>query len=274
MFRSALTTLLGLAAVFCACVSADERLQNISTRGLVRTGDEVMIGGFIITGSVDKTVLIRARGTSLVPFLPAGAAMADPSVELFNSAGAQLQTNNNWQDHPRAGEIDAALAPTESLEAAILVTLAPGAYTAIVRGVGDTTGVAIVEVFETDTMSRLENISTRGYVGTVDDVMIGGFIIDGEKPKTVVIRGRGPSLADFLEGEVGDTELVLFSGSDQIDFNDNFGTHVRANELPSQYVPTNSSESVIMTTLAPGLTQPTSGVLVTLLVWGLSRFSR
>ncbi len=230
---------------------AENRLNNISTRGLVQLGDEVMIGGLIISGTEDKTVLVRARGPSLGDAGVTGF-MLDPYVQLFSGA-TMIDQNDNWGDHLQAGSIPSGLAPTNASESAIMITLAPGAYTAIVRGVGETTGVAIVEVFEIDETSRLQNLSTRGFVSTGDNVMIGGLIIGGTTPKTVAIRARGPSLGDAgVPDTLANPQVQLFSGATQIDFNDNYADHSRASEIPSALVPTNSSESVIIATLDPG----------------------
>lgn len=135
-----------------------------------------------------------------------------------------------------------------------MATLAPGAHTPIVSGVAGGTGVGIVEVFELDTQSCLENTSTRGFVGTGDDVMIGGFITDGDTSKRVVIRGRGPSLADFgVQGALMNPNLTLTRVTGEfIDSNDNYQEHSSVEELPQRFIPTNSSESLIMTTLEPG----------------------
>ena len=233
--------------------ATEARLQNISTRGLVQTGDGVMIGGFIIAGETDKTVLIRARGPSLADFGVAGV-LEDPYISLSRLTGEYIDSNDNWASHSRASEIAVQLQPTNPYEAAIVATLAPGAYTPIVSGVSGGTGVGIVEVFELDTQSRLENISTRGFVSTGDDVMIGGFIIDGDISKRVVIRGRGPSLADFgVQGALMNPNLTLIGlTGEYIDSNDDYATHAESASLPVQFIPTNAAESVIMTTLEPG----------------------
>jgi len=217
------------------------QLSNISTRGVVLTGDNVMIGGFIIGGTGSKTVLIRARGPTLADFGVPGE-LADPVIQLF-SGQTVIAQNDDWEATDSlcgspavscggAAEVTATgLDPCVGnltncfLESAILVTLDPGPYTAIVSGVGGGTGVGLVEVFEvgTTTNSRLTNISTRGLVGTGDDVMIGGLIIGGTDPKTVLIRARGPTLADFgVPGELADPGLQLFSGQTVIAQNDDW----------------------------------------------------
>jgi hypothetical protein len=121
----------------------DSKLANISTRGLVQTGENAMIGGFIVLGGSEK-VIVRAIG----PSLPVAGALQDPVLELHNANGAVLQTNDNWRTGGQEAEIIATtVPPSNDLESALVRTLSPGNYTAIVRGVGDTTGVALVEVF-------------------------------------------------------------------------------------------------------------------------------
>ena len=252
MFRR-LACLAGSLLICANSAVADNRLQNLSTRASVQTGDGVLIGGFIIGGDTAKTVYIRTRGPSLAEAGVAGPLL-DPVITLNQVTGEFVDANDSWMDHPRVGEIPAGLAPTDPAEAALVATLAPGAYTPIVTGVSGGTGVGIVEVFEVDTVSRLQNISTRGFIGTGDDVMIGGFIIGGDTPKTVIIRGRGPSLTNFgVSGALSDPVLTLTRLTGELlDTNDNFGDHSASANLPTDLVPTNASESAIMITLDPG----------------------
>src|SRR4030095_15114319 len=172
------------------------QLTNISTRGLVQTGNDVMIGGFIIEGSGPKTVIVRAIGPELTPFgIP--NALADPTLELHDGTRALIASNNNWQTTIIGGIItsdqvgaiqNSGHAPTQPSESAIIATLPPGNYTAIVRGVNNTVGVALVEVDDLSigTTSILGNISTRDFVQTGADVMIGGFIVQGTQSNTVI----------------------------------------------------------------------------------------
>ncbi|MGN6719935.1 MAG: choice-of-anchor Q domain-containing protein [Candidatus Binatia bacterium] len=225
-----------------------QMLANISSRGAVLTGNNVMIGGFIVDGSTPKRVLIRSRGPSMAgaPFFVPGT-LANPKVQLF-SGPTLIAQNDNWQDAPScpgficegATEIlntgldpctpnpDQSSAPANcALEAAILITLPPGAYTAIVSGADGGTGVGLVEVFEADAsvVSELSNISTRGFVQSGDDVMIGGLIIEGSEPATVLIRARGPSMSGapfFVPGTLANPFLQIFSGQDVIAQNDNW----------------------------------------------------
>jgi hypothetical protein len=140
------TTGVGLVEVYDLTASADSKLANISTRGLVQTGDDVMIGGFILVGSFPQKVLIRALG----PSLPVEGKLSDPALELFDSNGTALAANNNWRSDQEA-EINATtIPPPDELESAIVATLPPAAYTAVVRGTDEATGVAIVEVYALD----------------------------------------------------------------------------------------------------------------------------
>jgi hypothetical protein len=138
------TTGVGLVEVYDLDRSVDSKLANISTRGLVQTGDNVMIGGFIVLGSSSQKVIVRAIG----PSLPVSGALTDPTLELHDGNGALLESNDNWVDSAnKQAIIDSTIPPSNDLESAIVATLAPGNYTAIVRGVNDTTGVALVEVY-------------------------------------------------------------------------------------------------------------------------------
>jgi hypothetical protein len=166
---------------------------------LVQTGDSAGIGGFIITGTVAKHVLVRALGPSLVPFgIP--NALADTVVELHGPGGFATITNDNWRDTQEAGILATGLAPTDNLESAIDATLAPGNYTAIVRGQGNSTGVALVEIYDVGQggSSKLGNISTRAFTSTGSDIVIAGFTLGNNAgDDRLVIRGLGPSLIAF-----------------------------------------------------------------------------
>jgi len=234
-------TLIALMAWLAVPPPAKSQLTNISTRGVVRTGDNVMIGGFVIGGTDPKTVLIRARGPTLADFGVPGE-LTDPVLQLFSGQTVIAQNDNFQVTDPLCGSpavscggeteiIATSLDPCVgnmtgcARESAILITLDPGEYTAIVSGVEGRKGVGLVEVFEVGTTgtSHLTNISTRGVVGTGDNVMIGGFMIGGTEPKTVLIRGRGPVLIDFgVPGVLGNPFLQLFSGQTVIAQNDNW----------------------------------------------------
>ena len=230
------------------------RLGNISTRMQVLTGDDVLIGGFIIQGSAPKQVVVRARGPSLVPFGVTNA-IANPRLDLY--AGQSLiGSNDDWGAAANAAALQATgFAPSSAQESAVLTTLGPGAYTAVVSGAGNTTGVGIVEVFEVNAPeSPLANISTRGQVLTGGDVMIGGFVIQGPSPQTVVIRARGPSLAAAgITNFLANPSLQLFSGQTVIASNDDWGSAANAAIIQSTgFAPSDSRESAIRVTLNPG----------------------
>src|SRR4029077_3311856 len=186
-------------------------LANISTRMNVGVNDNVLIGGFIVSGSPPKQLIVRAVGPSLTAAGGTGER-ANPMLELHNSTGALIASNDNWQTGGQVSQISASgLAPSNALESAIIATLPSGNYTAIVRGVNSTTGIALVEVYELDsTTTRLMNVSTRGPVGVNDDVLIGGFIVNGSQPKQLIVRAIGPSLtAAGVAGALANPMLEL-----------------------------------------------------------------
>jgi hypothetical protein len=220
----------------------------------VGTNDSVLIGGFIVTGTQSKEVIVRAIG----PSLPVPGLLADPILELHDSTGAIIATNDNWQDNAnKQAIIDSTLAPTNPAESAILMTLTPGAYTAIVRGVDGTTGVALVEAYDLDRSvnSKLANISTRGFVQTGDNVIIGGLIILGDTDADVLVRAIGPSLGnanppvpDALADpilELHDKDGVLITTNDN--WKDTQQSQIEATGIP----PTDDRESAILATLSP-----------------------
>ncbi|MGN6718799.1 MAG: hypothetical protein ACTHLX_15560 [Candidatus Binatia bacterium] len=213
---------------------SNDPVDGRSTRGAVLTGDNVMIAGFIISGDAPKTMLIRARGPTLAD-LGVPHVMHDPFLRLY-SGQTVIAQNDNWRDTQEQAISATGLDPCQpfqvggtvptdcGLESAVLATLNPGAYTAIVSGIAGETGVGLVEVYEVgNTSSRLVNMSTRVRVGTQDDVMIGGFIIEGTESKTLLLRARGPSLADFgVSGVLPDPVLQLYSGQTVIARNDDW----------------------------------------------------
>ena len=225
---------------------------NLSTRMLVQTGDNVGIGGFIITGSVPKRVLIRAFGPSTVP-----GALADPVLELHGPPGFVTIINDNCAN----GQIPPPppFCQPGSLDAAIGATLDPGAYTAIVRGKNNTVGVALVEVNDADqgVASKLANISTRAFVNTADNIVIAGFILGGNSgPDRIVVRGIGPSLTGFgVPNALANPTLELRDNNGALLVaNNNWQDNpAQAAELTAAgLAPTNPLESGIAATLPPG----------------------
>ncbi|MGI8956670.1 MAG: choice-of-anchor tandem repeat GloVer-containing protein [Chthoniobacterales bacterium] len=231
-----------------------KRLLNISTRLNVQIGDNVLIGGFIITGTQPKQVIVRAIGPSLGKLGVVGA-LADTVLELHEPDGTVI-TNDNWKDTQEAEIAATNLAPSNNLESAILATLDPGAYTAIVSGKNSGTGIALVEAYDLDQTvdSQLANISTRGLVETGDNVMIGGFIVGGDTA-TIALRAIGPSLTDSgVMGALADPFLELHNGDgDIVDSNDNWMDNPdKQTFIDDNLAPTNDKESIVLGTLAPG----------------------
>ena len=231
--------------------AAPTLLGNISTRLRVETGDNVLIGGFIITGTQPKKVIIRAIG----PSLPLAGALADPVLELRNSSGGLIRSNDNWRSDQEAEIIATGIPPSNDLESAIVATLPANnsAYTAIVRGVNNGTGIGVVEAYDLDRAvdSKLANISTRGFVQTGDNVLIGGLIVLGQNPLRVIVRAIGPSLS--VPGALQDPTLELHDGDGAlIASNDNWRTDQEAEIIATTIPPTNDLESAIVRDLTPG----------------------
>ncbi|MFZ1217888.1 MAG: alkaline phosphatase family protein [Chthoniobacterales bacterium] len=233
---------------------------NISTRMLVETGNNVLIGGFIVSGNAPKTVVVRGLGPSLTS-LPFPGVLPDPTLELRNGNGLLITPNDDWQDDSaQAAQLTAlGLAPSHPKEAALVATLQPDAYTAILAGKNQGIGVGLVEVYDASggTASQLANISTRGFVRTGDNVMIGGFILGGSATNTqIVLRGIGPSLAQFgLSPALADPTLELHdsNGTTLISNDDWQSDPVSAAELTAAgFALSDPKESGIFTSLPAG----------------------
>jgi len=244
-----------------------DKAQNLSTRVDVETGDNVGIGGFIITGTEPKLVVIRAIGPSLANFGITNP-LADPVLELHDAAGTIIATNDNWMDNIDADRqmlVDRGLDPSNDLESAIITTLDPSLYTAVVKGNNGGTGVALIEIYDLDDPAvpgELGNLSTRGFVGTDANVLIGGVIIGpaGGPGAAVVVRAIGPSLTDFgVTGALADPVLELRNGDgDVIAMNDNWETDPEPDNYSAEVTaaglaPTDPSESAIYANLVTGL---------------------
>jgi len=236
---------------------------NLSTRMRVQTGANVGIGGFIVTGSAPKRVILRAIGPSLVGFgIPIGNVLADPVLELHGPGAFVTITNNNWRDTQEAEIQATGVPPTNDFESAIVVTLTPGSYTAIVRGNNGTSGVALVEVYDLNqaSASKLANLSTRAFVSTGSDIMIAGFLLSGNTlVDRVVVRGIGPSLAPGLfpaSAVLANPVLELrdSNGTLLVANNDWQDNAAQAAELIADgLAPSSPLESGIAATLPPGL---------------------
>jgi len=250
-------------------------LGNISTRAFVQTGDNVMIGGFIVQGTEPKRVIIRAIGPELTHYgVP--DALADPTLELHDSNGALIASNDSWLHTIIGGIItsdqvrdirSSGHAPRDARESAIIAELPAGNYTAIVRGLDDMTGVALVEVYDLsgNAGSILGNISTRSFVQTGDNVMIGGFIVAGTESKRVIVRAIGPELGAppyNIPNALANPTLELHNGAGALmASNDNWqhtiiGGIITSNQVDdirnSDHAPRHPRESAIIATLQPG----------------------
>jgi hypothetical protein len=230
-------------------------LGNIATRLRVETGDNVLIGGFIVTGTQPKKIIVRALG----PSLPLAGALANPVLELRDASGGLIRSCDDWREDPaQESEIIATgIPPANDLESAIVATLPANgsAYTAIVRGANNGTGIGVVEAYDLDQTanSKLANISTRGLVQTGDDVLIGGLIVLGQTPLRVIVRALGPSLS--LSGALENPTLNLHDGNGTLLVsNDNWRedpaqeSEIIATGIP----PANDLESAIVRNLTPG----------------------
>jgi hypothetical protein len=259
--------------IFTVSTSTQGSLGNISTRAFVQTGENVMIGGFIVQGTGPKRVIIRAIGPELTQYGIADA-LGNPRLELHNGTGALIASNDDWQTTIIGGIItsnqvsdiqNSGRAPTAASESAIIADLQPGNYTAIVRGINNTTGVALVEVYDLSpgASSSLGNISTRSFVQTGEHVMIGGFIVQGTGPKRVIIRAIGPELTQYgITNALPNPTLELHNGTGAlIASNDDWQTTILGGIITSSQVsdiqnsgraPTAASESAIVADLQPG----------------------
>jgi hypothetical protein len=261
-------TIGGISASFSSTTSAapanPARLFNISTRMQVLTGGDVMIAGFIIDGPASKRVVINVAGPHLANFGVANV-LANPTLTLVRqSDNAVIGTNDNWQTQANPADVAAIQAtgfqPNHQLEPALIATLAPGAYTAIVQGANNGTGVGLVGLFEVDRADvPLINISTRGQVRTDSDVMIAGFIIQGDSAKTVVVNVAGPHLANFgITNPLANPQLTLVRSSDNaiLATNDNWQTQANPAHVAliqaTGFQPNHQLEPAIIATLPPG----------------------
>lgn len=238
------------------------RFYNVSTRAWVGTGENALIGGFFVGSPGPKQVLLRVRGPALAPFnVP--DVLLDPQLELVNqTTGQTITVNDDWATAPNAGAITATgLAPTDAREPAILMALEPGGYTAIARGEGATTGIALIEVFEVEggSVPKLVNLSTRGFIDTGDRVMIGGIIVNGVpgETKRLLFRALGPSLENFnVANPLSDPALRLYNESgDELLDNDDWdylSDAVQARVRTLDLDPAVRRESVLLVDLPPG----------------------
>jgi pectate lyase len=218
---------------------------NMSTRAHVQGGEGVLISGFYISGSGSKKLVIRAIGPSLEPWIP--DAMDNPVLRIYNSFAQEIAYNDNWGSSPWAAEVQASgLAPSHYLEAAVLLNLAPGSYSAAIDGWG--TGIASVEVYDIDPLttpstSKLINISSRATVEP-NNPPIAGLIFDSGIRQTIIL-GKGPSLANAgIQNPIGDPILTLYDANGtEIATNNNWGENP---DVPAGWAPSDWRESVLV----------------------------
>ena len=235
--------------------SGTTNISNFSTRASVQTGQGVTIAGFIVTGGADfKPIVVRGLGPTLAqpPFNIPGV-LADPTLQLFNNGGGYpLWFNDNWKDTQEAAIQAAGLPPPNDLESAIVTILGEGNYTAILSGKNRTTGVGLVEVYDTGAGAELTNVSTRGFVGTGDNVLIAGFIASGGDG--VVVRGLGPTLAQFgVSGALADPVVTLMDGNGNVvQTNNNWKDTEQAAIKATGFAPPNDLEAAILAPVPAG----------------------
>jgi arylsulfate sulfotransferase len=237
--------------------TVEPEVLNLSTRGLVGTDQNSLIGGFILTGRAPKTVVLRALGPSL-SHDGLSDVSSDPVLILFNAAGTAIAMNDDWESDPGAAQISAdGLAPTDPSEAATIQTLAPGTYTFVVTGKDATPGIGLVEAYDLSPLSasRLANLSTRGSVGSGDDVLIGGFIAGEVGSNTLVIRALGPSLSTAgIMSPLSDPMLTVYDANGvAIGGNDNWQDDISAPQIEQNgLAPTNDNEAATVLHLPAG----------------------
>ena len=226
---------------------------NISTRLPVGTGNNILIAGFQITGNAPKQVVIRGLGPSLAQFGLTNV-LPDTTLELHDATGAVIAANDDWQDGANAQSIPPSLRPSNDLESAIVATLSRGAYTAVLRGYRNSTGIGLVEVYDTSPGStQLGNISTRGFVQTGDNVMIAGLVVQSHN-KPVVIRALGPTLTNFgISNALPDPTLSLYDGNGVLLISNDDWRDTQESIISSTgLAPASDLESAIAGAVAPG----------------------
>lgn len=250
------------------------RLINISTRGQVGTGANVMISGFVITGDTPKQVLVRAAGPTLASAFGLSGTLAAPVLTLVDNQNRTVATNAGWSSNANAPAIVSTAArvgafpfAAASADSAVLTTLAPGAYTALISGTNNTTGLSIVEVYDADTLSnqgsRAINISTRGIAGSGQNKMIAGFVIDGASSRRVLIRAVGPTLGNApfsIGGTLAEPQLELYNSRNLPHASAGaWGLQPNADEIRSSAktvgafdLPDGSKDAAMVVTLMPG----------------------
>jgi PKD domain/Fibronectin type III domain len=235
------------ANVASAQIKVSAQLLNLSTRMRVQPGDNALIGGFIIRGTEQKKVILRGIGPSLnVP-----GKLDDPVIQLYNSANVNIAGNDDWKTNQQEVQ-DTGLAPTNDRESAIVITLDPGAYTVVMRGKNNSSGIGVVEVYDIGLAAnaRLANVSSRGFIGTGDNILIGGFFAGPQTAAVtgVVFRAIGPSLSNFgVPQPMQDPTIEIHNGNgNMIASNDDWQTNQKAEIQATGLAPSDSRESAIL----------------------------
>lgn len=262
-------------------VVAIKRLVNISTRALAGTGNDVTIGGFVVRGTGPKNFLIRGVGPTLTGLgIKPEEVMLDPTVEVHDALHQNrvIATNDDWSESANsvaivtlADQLGAqSLAPNDTKSSALLLSLDPGVYSFIVKGKGDTSGVVLLEVYDADPSngaSKIVNISSRAKAAAGNGVAIGGFVVDGNAPKQLLVRAVGPTLAtqglDVAEVLADPTIEVhdALHGNAVIATNDNWGDNPNATDIvataarlgATPLALTDTTSSSLLITLQPGV---------------------
>jgi uncharacterized delta-60 repeat protein len=231
--------------------------QNLSARAHVFTGEQILIVGFIIEGNESKMVLIRGLGPSLAP-LGVPSPLGNPTLSLYDHTATLVATNDNWKDTQQAQIQATGLAPSNDFEAAILATLSPGTYAAFLQGKGATTGIGLAEIYDVDPSvnAQATNLSGRGFVGTGNDVLIGGIIVRSPtgNMQRVLVRALGPSLASGgVASPLANPMLSLRDANGNvIASNDNWQDSQQADIAATGKAPPSTKESAILALLPPG----------------------
>ncbi|TVR50691.1 MAG: hypothetical protein EA425_09240 [Puniceicoccaceae bacterium] len=241
---------------------------NVSTRGFVGEGGDMLIAGLVLQGPGRGRVLLRGIGPGLGEFLPHEMLLAKPELVLRDHQGQLVEANQAWQDHPRAAEIAATdFSPSHPADTAILRDLEAGIYTVWLRGRDGDTGLGIVEAYVLESLEgfntgpRPVNLSTRGLTGPGASTLIAGFVVTGNHPRTVLLRGVGPGLKAFFpehqhELLLAEPRLTLFD-ADAVELDHNEGSwldHARAEEIAATPFPPNDpGDTAILTDVEPGV---------------------
>jgi sugar lactone lactonase YvrE len=244
--------------------SGNARIINLSIRSYVGTGAQAVTVGFVINGSGSKQLLLRGVGPTLAQF-SVGGVLATPEITLFNTAGTALETNSVWGGGAALvqafASVGAFALPTTSADSALFVNLATGPYTAQISGTNGATGIALAEVYDADggdPAARLMNVSARAVAGTGSSVLTAGFVIGGNGTDTLLIRGIGPTLAQFSVSGVLATPMVTVfdSTGKQIATNTGWGGDPTLAAAFAQVgafaLPSTSADSAVLLSLPPG----------------------